>query len=342
MTDNINTLDANGSLDPLRHAWTFHAAATTVVFDGQGSPWFGFSAGSVGYIDRAQQLNTYESNNAVILTMEGLGDGCLAAGDSGLIERFGAGSARSPVARTQGWTDYLQLDQTKGVGFAASARTLSAFSLEDGTVWSANNLPGAPTGMALRHDGGAIAISHRKGFTIYDKSGHVLAEHILRGVIRSLAWRPDGRYLCGTLQEGDLMLWQPADDGEGLLASQWGYLAQTCWSANSRWLASASGSAIILWSFADRTMPIKHFVSLNVPEEARIVKLIWHPSLSTLGIGTNRGDVFIWSEKTDRFWRVGSQTCGSSVTAMSWSVDGALLVAAFKSGRAEIYGDGLN
>ena len=262
--------------------------------------------------------------------------GCVVGGDSGRVRTFDGNGEGPGSPVVGGWIDSVLHHAASHRTAVVSARALAFVDGNGGPPRIITGLPGAPTGAAFRWDGQAVAITHRNGFSVYGWDGERLADHIIRGAVRTLAWRPDGRYLCGPTQDGDLLLWQPADEGEILLAAEYGRLSLPCWSADSKWLAATHGGRVFLWPFADRIVPGRPTVTLATAGDTGVSVMAWHPLLPTLAYGFADGGVRVWAGGSGRAleFAAASQT---SVSALAWSADGGNLLIAHTSGEVRVF-----
>ena len=315
---------------------TLPAGVTATDFDGAGTAWLGLADGSIACWPDGGSPQVRETPDAITLCLAGLPVGCLAGGDGGVLRRVDAGGVVEEWEAPGGWIEHLLLHSATGRWAAVTPRGITLFDPETNAMRKVTDLAGAATGAAMRWDGAAIALTHRAGFTLVPWNGAPATEHPVRGAIRTLAWRADGRYLAGPTQEGDLLAWQPADDGEVLLASEWGRLILPCWSADSAWLAASAGERLLLWHFTGDAPPVRPDRDMTLESAAAICRLAWHPLLATLAVGQRDGTVTVIALESGRQWCLPPND-GAAISALAWRGDGAALLAADEAGNARLF-----
>ncbi|HEV2473261.1 MAG TPA: EsaB/YukD family protein [Chthonomonadales bacterium] len=84
------------------------------------------------------------------------------------------------------------------------------------------------------------------GAQCLDTPTRIAAQH---GVLRALAWSPDGRFLASGGDDGSLALWNPAQSQVPLLTAHHNNpVLALAWSPDGKHIAAASGNTVTLWT----------------------------------------------------------------------------------------------
>jgi WD40 repeat protein len=155
----------------------------------------------------------------------------------------------------------------------------------------------------------------------------------LRAACVCVAFHPEGRLLAAGLQEGAVQLWNLATAEASRLEGYGARVLAAEWSANGRYLATASGDAVVVWDFSNRGAPAPLRLAAH---SERLCALGFRPGgnwLATAG----RDRRLLW-------WRAGAGDAPQDAHLLSdecsllrFSRDGTLLAVGDASGRLSIY-----
>ncbi len=339
-------------LDVLGACWTLGAPVTGVAWDGDLAA-FGLGDGSLA-IGRAEwqgapgltpceggarltpgrapppPLARQRVNAGACLSITGQPGGFLSGGDDGDLAHTGADGATRDLARHPG--RWVELVAAGAAGWAASAvgREVHITGRSAETV----TLPAAVSALAFDATGCRLAIAHYRGVTLWS-AGASTRLLPTAGCPLSLAWSPDGASVVSGLRENALHGWRlPAGDD----IEMGGYAGQPrslSFSADGRFLASSGSPRVICWSFDPPTagsLPIEcGLPSSRLP----VCQVACHPARRLIAAGYHNGAVLLCQPGSDDVLFVRASGAGS-VTALSWSADGARLAIGTQDGEAAL------
>jgi WD40 repeat protein len=207
------------------------------------------------------------------------------------------GALRACIALpTRNWIEHLQWSST-GTTFASAAGREVRLHNIDGAVTTTWALATTVSALAFRHDGAAVAAACYGGVSLWslrpEKHGE-LRTLPWKGSLVSLRFSPDGKVIAGGTQDGAVHFWRlnTGDDSE-----MSGYRAKPraiAFSDDSRWLATAGGEMLTVWSFRGRgpegTAPVELFGHRSV-----CTQLAFQAGSDTLVSGDLDGVVLRWA-----------------------------------------------
>ena len=234
-----------------------------------------------------------------------------------------------------------------------------------------------PAGLAWRGDGQQLAVASGREALVFDAEGHatgVIAGHDV--VLSHLAWRGRDelvgagngalfvdRVSSGAVEKfvlegtpvtlaisGDLKLAANGlADGtvnfrylnnrkRSRMSGYAGKVNQCAWSANSRYLATAStgASSIAVWDFGGKGPEGSEPLQLNGHEE-RIESLAWQSGGPLLAAAGRDWRVSLWRPGPGSREALDIQLLDGPALLCAWSPDGRHLAVAQQSGRIRIY-----
>jgi WD40 repeat protein len=156
-----------------------------------------------------------------------------------------------------------------------------------------------------------------------------------KGSMLSLAWSPDGRYLCHGNQDATVHFWIVTSGQE---LQMWGYptkVREIAWDHRSRYLATGGGSSITVWDCSGKG-PANTKPAVLKYHDAPLSRLAYQRSGSVLASGCGSGQVALWKPSK----RKTPDAIGSlpgEIIDLTWSPDDGLLAAAAADGSVAVY-----
>jgi WD40 repeat protein/serine/threonine protein kinase len=143
------------------------------------------------------------------------------------------------------------------------------------------------------------------------------------GVVYSVAWSPDGRYLATGSHDNTVRLWEAAT-GQHMrtLAGHTAYILSVAWSPDGRYLVSGS---------ADKTISVWEVESGQLMQTLAehllvVTSVAWSPDGRHIASGSGDGKVRVWDAATGQLMRMLSDHTGY-VLSVAWSLDGHYLAS---------------
>jgi WD40 repeat protein len=234
-----------------------------------------------------------------------------------------------------------------------------------------------PAGLAWRSDGQQLAFASGKDVLVYDATGtlvremgghsctlsHLLwrgrneliaagngalfvdrtdtgevAQFALEGTPLTLALGADLKVAANGLADGTINFRYINNRKRSRMSGYEGKVDQTAWSANSRYLATASSgaSSIVVWDFGSKGPEGSEPLQLNAHEE-RIESLAWQPSGPLLASAGRDWRVVLWRPAPSSRSALDIQLLDGPAGTMCWSADGTCLAVAQSSGRTRFF-----
>lgn len=165
-----------------------------------------------------------------------------------------------------------------------------------------------------------------------------ITEYELEGVPATLALSPDLKVAASGLTDGTINFRYLNSRKRSRMSGYEGKVEQTAWSANSRYLATASSGAagIVVWDFAGKGPEGSEPLQLTLHED-RIEALAWQPAGPLLASTGRDWRVVLWRPGPGSRQALDIQLLDGPAGMMCWSPDGRLLAVAQTSGRIRFF-----
>ncbi|HWG76098.1 MAG TPA: hypothetical protein VN660_04825 [Steroidobacteraceae bacterium] len=159
----------------------------------------------------------------------------------------------------------------------------------------------------------------------------------LRAACLCVCFHPEGRLLAAGLQEGSVLLWNPATDSDSQLEGFGARVLAAEWSGNGRYLAGAGGNELVLWDFSSRAGARADPAAQRLPAHSERIT----------AIGFRPGGNWFASAGQDRrllWWRAGAgetpqdaHLLADECSLLRFSRDGTQLAVGDASGVLSIF-----
>jgi len=234
-----------------------------------------------------------------------------------------------------------------------------------------------PLGLAWRSDGLALAFASGKDVLVFDAEGvltrelgghsctlsHLawrgrneiiaagngalfvdrtdtgeVAHFVLEGTPLTLALSPDLKVAANGLADGTINFRHINNRKRSRMSGYEGKVDQTSWSANSRYLATASSgaSSIVVWDFGGKGPEGSEPLQLAAHEE-RIESLAWQGAGALLASAGRDWRVVLWRPAPNSRAALDIQLLDGPAGTICWSPDGARLAVAQPSGKIRFF-----
>jgi WD40 repeat protein len=237
--------------------------------------------------------------------------------------------------------------------------------------------PRWPAGLAWRSDGQQLAFGSGKEVLVFGADGqqqHTIAGHsvplshlcwrgrdeliaagngalfldrvdsgaveqfVLEGIPQTLSLGADGRIAASGLADGTINFRYLNNRKRSRMSGYDGKVALTAWSANSRYLASASTGAtsVVVWDFGGKGPEGSEPLQLEAHEE-RVEALAWQSSGALLATAGKDWRVVLWRPGPGSRKPLDIQLLDGPAGMIGWSPDGKRLAVAQPSGAVRFF-----
>jgi WD40 repeat protein len=165
-----------------------------------------------------------------------------------------------------------------------------------------------------------------------------IEQFVLEGTPVTLALSPDSKVAASGLADGTVNFRYLNNRKRSRMSGYEGKVNQTAWSANSRYLATAStgASSVVLWEFGSKGPEGSDPIQLNGHEE-RIEGLAWQPAGSMLVSAGRDWRVALWQPGPRSREALDIQLLDGPAGTVAWSGDGKRLAVAQPSGKVRFF-----
>ena len=163
-------------------------------------------------------------------------------------------------------------------------------------------------------------------------------QFVLEGVAQTLSVSADGRIAACGLADGTLNFRYLNNRKRSRMSGYDGKVALTAWSANSRYLASAStgASSVVVWDFGGKGPEGSEPLQLEAHEE-RVDALAWQGTGALLATAGRDWRLVLWRPGPGSRKALDIQLLDGPAGTMGWSADGKRLAVAQTSGSVRFF-----
>jgi len=182
-----------------------------------------------------------------------------------------------------------------------------------------------------------IAVGNGALFVDRSDTGEV-ASFVVEGTPLTLALSPDLKVAANGLADGTVNFRYINNRKRSRMSGYEGKVDQTAWSANSRYLATASSgaSSIVVWDFGGKGPEGSEPLQLNAHEE-RIESLAWQGSGTLLTSAGRDWRVVLWKPGPNSQKALDIQLLDGPAGSTCWSPDGTRLAVTQPSGKVRFF-----
>lgn len=308
-----------------------------------GSVWL--AAGSSG---DPRRLGGHDAGGLCCAAQPG-GSLVASGGQDGLIRLWDAGTAEPRAVLEVGaaWAERVAWCPDGSRLAATAGRRVAVWGAAGVAVGRSAEHASTVADIAWRPDGSRIATVAYGGAAFLSPGADGPRDHVvLKGSSLVLAWQPQGRYLAVGNQDATV-LFVIVETGDTL--QMWGFPSKVLaldWSSDGRFLATASGTGIILWD-ASGPGPKGRTPTVLEGHAGLVTTVAWQPRGPLVASAGDDARVCIFAPA--RRPVIGSDKSPASMepeetlplaaeaTALAWSPGGGLLAAADRSGGLVVW-----
>lgn len=260
------------------------------------------------------------------------------AGQDGFVRLWDAklGSLVAELPCGAEWVEHILWSDNGRLLATAAGRKLKVWSKEGELVQEYPDHPNTIAAIAWRN-GTEELVSACYGqlqFWIPDSSESP-RRFSWKGSMLSLAWSPDGRYLCHGNQDSTVHFWIVKTGKELQMSGYPTKVRELAWDHRSRYLATGGGSAITVWDCAGKGPANTKPIVLN-HHRAPVTHLAYQHAGGILASGCDHGEIVLW-EPGKRTEPDAIAQLPAAITEISWSPKDDLLAAIAEDGSVTTY-----
>ena len=151
----------------------------------------------------------------------------------------------------------------------------------------------------------------------------------------SLAWSPDGRYLCHGNQDATVHFWVVKAGKE---LQMWGYptkVRELAWDHRSRYLATGGGPSITVWGCSGKGPANTKPIVLDF-HQAFVTHLAYQRAGGILASACEQGQLGLW-KPSKRTEPNAIAALPAAITGVAWSPDDRLVAAIAEDGSVAVF-----
>jgi WD40 repeat protein len=202
--------------------------------------------------------------------------------------------------------------------FAAAATSAAALAFDK---------PGTDLGVALN---GEVAV-HR----IVKGGRYETRRYKWDAPCLTVNFSPNGRFLASGMADGSLHFWNRSSGKDSQMRGYDGRVENVAWVDNSRYLATSTGSEVIVWDFGGKGPEGTKPIVLNGHTE-RVDCFAWQPGGEHLVSGGRDWRLNLW--RPNKVTQpIDVQLSDSEISVVRWAPDGKRLAVGEKTGRVTLF-----
>jgi len=267
------------------------------------------------------------------------GNGTIASsGQDGTVMLWDAACAVPPkvLNSSNTWTEHLAY-AADGKLAAASGRTLTLWNRAGDRIGELTSHASTIAALSWDAAGRQLAAATHRAMWVHQIGPPAFASRAYKveSACLTAAFSPSGRVLAAGMQDGAVHVWYRGTERDSHMRGYAARVALTCWSGNSRQLATSSGSQVVVWDFGGKGPEGSRPLELSAHTD-RIDCLAYQSGGSWLVSGGRDWRVALWLPgKAER--PVDIQVTASEVSTLRWSPDGRFLAVGERGGALSIY-----
>jgi len=338
-------------LEVLNDRWAFEppptrsiacdAPVTACAFARNGAAAFALGDGRVRIVpaDRAVDppSDSQPLHKGVVLSLiaDPAADGFISGGDDGRILQIDPDGKAVELADHRGkWIDRLSGHDKSGTFAAVAGRSAMIYG-RDRQVRELGPHASTVADFDFSPDGGRIATTHYNGVTVWNLKEATQAprQFMWKGSHLRVRWSPDTKFIATATQENDIHVWRLAQSTDMRMQGYPVKVRSLSWSADARWLFTASQPAFTAWPFAGKGPEGKPPLQFGEEGAGLMTVVLCHPREDYVAGGWDSGELQVGDFKQRRAG-VLKLADKSPISCLAWSPDGRRIAAGNEDGMA--------
>jgi WD40 repeat protein len=248
-----------------------------------------------------------------------------------------AGTVLKRLRPGTAWTEHMAFSADGKVLATATGRILTLWDSSGEKLHSFEPLAGNIAAITWDKPGRDLAAATAGAVHVYrfEPPTFPMRKYAWPAACLTAAFSPNGKVLASGMQDGTVHFWLLTTGKDSQMRGYASKVTLTEWSANSRYLATASGTEVIVWDFGGKGPEGSAPLELSGHTD-RISHLAFHPSGPWLLSAGRDWRLTLWSPGKEK-QAVDAHLAGGEITAIRWSPDGARVAVGDAKGRLTIY-----
>ncbi len=257
-------------------------------------------------------------------------DGAVALWDAS----SGAEFKRWQPARA--WSEQLAWSADGQLLASAAGRVVSLWTPSGERAFELADHPASVAGLGWGPGSQELAAACNGGVWVHRIRAEVSTrDYPAAGACLTVAFSPNGKLLATGMQAGAVHFWYLATGRNSAMRGYPTRVPLTGWSANSRYLATGSGNAIVVWDFAGKGPEGSQPMQLTGHTD-RVDALAWQPGGPHLASGGRDWRLSLWLPGKAA-QAIDAHLAAGEITALRWSPDGRTLAVGAAQGELALY-----
>jgi len=249
-------------------------------------------------------------------------------------------SASAAVKRMRpgtAWTEHIAFSPDGKLLATATGKVLALWDCAGEKVHQFEPLAGTIAAIAWDKPGRDLAAATAGAVCVHriEPPQFTVRKHAWPAACLSAAYSPNGKVLASGMQDGTVHFWMLTSGKDSQMRGYGSRVTLTEWSANSRFLATASGAEIVVWDFGGKGPEGSAPLELSGHTE-RVTHLAWQPNGPWLVSAGRDWRLSLWQPGREK-QVVDAHLTGGEITAVRWSPDGKRVAVGESKGRLTIY-----
>jgi YD repeat-containing protein len=248
-----------------------------------------------------------------------------------------SGNALKRLRPGTAWTEHIAFSPDGKLLATATGKTLALWNSAGEKVHQFEPLAGAIAAIAWDKPGRDLAAATAGAVCVHrvEAPNYSARKYSWPAACLTAAYSPNGKLLASGMQDGTVHFWNLATGKDSQMRGYGSKVTLTEWSANSRFLATASGPEVIVWDFGGKGPEGSAPLQLTGHTE-RITHLAYQPNGPWLVSAGRDWRLTLWHPGKEK-QVVDAHLTGGEITAVRWAPNGQRVAVGEAKGRLTIY-----